>query len=158
MNKVQLVGRLVKDPESKNTASQVLFCNFTVAVQRRYKNEQGKFDSDFINCLAWRNTAQFIGSYFRKGMRIGLTGSIQTRSYEDNNGQKHFITEVLVDEAEFVENPNNNTPANKPQPPVKEQAKPQMNNSSQNVVAPSMDESDGFDDDLSGYDSLPFEF
>lgn len=103
MNKVELVGRLTKDPEVKLTSNQTQFCNFTVAVDRRFKDANGQRQADFINCVAWRQTAVFIQKFFRKGNRIGLVGSIQTRSYDDPNGQKRFITEVVVDEAEFVE-------------------------------------------------------
>ena len=106
MNKVELVGRLTKDPEVKLTSNQTPFCNFTVAVDRRFKDSNGQRQADFISCVAWRQTATFIQKYFRKGNRIGLTGSIQTRTYDDQNGQKRYITEVVVDEAEFVESGN----------------------------------------------------
>lgn len=102
MNKVQLVGRLTKDPEIKLTSNQTSYCNFTVAVDRRFKDKDGQRQSDFINCVAWKQTADFIKKYFSKGSRIGICGSIQTRNYE-KDGQKVFITEVLVDEVEFVE-------------------------------------------------------
>jgi len=103
MNKVELVGRLVKDPDVKLTPNQTKFCSFTIAVDRRFKDANGQRQADFISCIAWKQTAEFIQKYFHKGNRIGICGSIQTRSYEDQNGQKHFITEVLVEEAEFVE-------------------------------------------------------
>lgn len=102
MNKVELVGRLTKEPEVKMTQNQTPFCNFTVAVDRRFKDQSGNRPADFINCVAWKQTAQFIQKYFHKGNRIGICGSIQTRSYE-KDGQKVFITEVLAEEAEFVE-------------------------------------------------------
>ena len=104
MNKVELVGRLTKDPEVKVTSNQTQFCNFTIAVDRRFKAQNGQRQADFINCVAWRQTAVFIQKYFRKGSRIGLVGSIQTRTYDDQqSGQKRYITEVVIDEAEFVE-------------------------------------------------------
>lgn len=109
MNKVELVGRLTKEPEVKMTQNQTPFCNFTVAVDRRFKDQSGNRQADFINCVAWQKTAQFIQKYFHKGNRIGICGSIQTRSYE-KDGQKIFITEVLAEEAEFVE-ANNRTEA-----------------------------------------------
>ncbi len=108
MNKWIGIGRLTKDPEIKLTSNQTQFCQFTVAIDRRFKDQNGQRQADFINCLAWKNTAVFIQKYFKKGNRIGLAGSIQTRSYEDQNGQKHFITEVIIDEAEFVESQNTN--------------------------------------------------
>ena len=103
MNKCELVGRLTKDPELKLTSNQTAYCNFTIAVDRRFKDSNGQRQADFINCVAWKQTAQFIQKYFHKGGRIGIVGSIQTRSYEDQQGAKHFVTEVIVDEAEFVE-------------------------------------------------------
>lgn len=106
MNKVTLIGRLTKEPEIKLTASQTKYTNFTVAVDRRFKDQDGQRQADFINCVAWKQTAEFINKYFQKGSRIGLCGSIQTRSYE-KDGQKVFITEVLVEDAEFVESKNN---------------------------------------------------
>ena len=87
MNKVELVGRLTKDPEVKLTSNQTQFCNFTIAVDRRFKDANGQRQADFINCVAWRQTASFIGSYFHKGSKIAIVGSIQTRTYDDNQGQ-----------------------------------------------------------------------
>ena len=103
MNKVLLVGRLTKDPEVKATTSQAKVCNFTIAVDRKYKDNSGNKQSDFINCVAWRQTAEFIGRYFKRGQRIGIVGSIQTRTYDDNNGQRHYVTEVLAEDVEFVD-------------------------------------------------------
>ena len=103
MNKVELIGRLTKEPEIRTTSNQNQFCQFTLAVDRRFKDANGQRQADFINCVAWKQTAVFIQKYFKKGNRIGVIGSIQTRSYDDKNGQKVFVTEVVVDEAEFVE-------------------------------------------------------
>lgn len=107
MNKVQLVGRLTKDVELKRTQNQTTYCNFTIAVDRRFKDANGNRQADFINCVAWQKTAEFIQKYFKRGNRIGIVGAIQTRSYE-KDGQKVYITEVLAEEAEFVES-NGNT-------------------------------------------------
>ena len=124
MNKVILCGRLTKDPEIKLTSNQTQFCSFTVAVDRKFKDANGQRQADFISCLAWKQTAVFIQKYFKKGSRIGLAGSIQTRSYDDQNGQKHFVTEVIVEEAEFVE--SNNRAEEQPQTPPQE-AQPVQN-------------------------------
>jgi single-strand DNA-binding protein len=102
MNKVILIGRITKDPEIKLTTNQTKYTNFTVAVDRKIKDQDGQRQTDFINCVAWKQTAEFINKYFQKGSRIGVSGSIQTRNFE-KDGQKVFITEVLVEEAEFVE-------------------------------------------------------
>lgn len=108
MNKVILVGRLVKDPEVKTTQSQISVCSFTIAVDRKFKTAAGERQSDFISCVAWRQLADLLGRYFLKGSRIGLVGNLQSRSYDDANGHKVYVTEVVVDEIEFVESRKDN--------------------------------------------------
>ena len=107
MNKVMLSGRIASDIEVKNTPSGASVVNFSLAVNRRFKGSDGKFETDFINCVAWRVCADFIGKYFSKGKPIEIVGNIQTRTYE-KDGNKVFVTEVHVDEASFVV-ANNNT-------------------------------------------------
>lgn len=112
MNKAILVGRLTRDPELKSTANGTNVCSFSVAVNRRYKNAEGNYDADFINCTAWRQTAEFVSKYFTKGRMIGVIGNIQTRNYDDKDGKKVYVTEVAADEVYFVESKgdnNNNT-------------------------------------------------
>lgn len=101
MNKSVLVGRLTKDVELKTTQSGVSVCSFTVAVNRKFKNAEGNYDADFINCVAWRGQAEFLSKYFEKGSMVGIVGSIQTRSY-DSDGRKNYVTEVVADEISFV--------------------------------------------------------
>lgn len=101
MNKVILMGRLARDPELRTTPNGVSVCAFTLAVSRRFKNANGEYEADFINCVAWRQTAEFISKNFAKGRMLGVVGSLQTRSYE-KDGQKRYITEVGVDEAYFA--------------------------------------------------------
>ena len=105
MNKVQLVGRLTRDPEIRYSQGEnaTATARFSVAVNRRFKNAEGNYDADFINCVAFGKTAEFIEKYFRKGMAIGLTGRIQTGSYTNKDGQKVYTTDVVVEETEFVE-------------------------------------------------------
>ena len=106
LNKVVLAGRITADPELKQTASGISVLSFTIAVNRGYvskNSEQGERQADFINVVAWRSTAEFISKYFRKGSAICVTGSIQTRSWQDQQGQKRYATEVVADEAAFVE-------------------------------------------------------
>ena len=134
MNKVMLVGRLTKDVELKFTPNQTQFCGFTVAVDRRFKDANGQRQADFISCLAWKQTAVFIQKYFKKGSRIGLVGSIQTRSYDDQNGQKHFVTEVVVEEVEFVESNNKSEEQPQPQPQLQAADDPVQNTSTQTVT------------------------
>ena len=102
MNKIILVGRLTKDPEIRSTSAGVATANFTVAVNRKYKNKEGGYDADFLPCVAFRTTAEFIGKFFKKGSMIGLEGSVQTRSYDAQDGTKRYVTEVNVENVEFV--------------------------------------------------------
>lgn len=106
MNKVILVGRLARDPELRTTQSGVSVCSFTVACDRRFQKQGEERQADFINCIAWRQQADFICKFFTKGMRIALDGSIQTRSWDDNDGNKRYATEVVVDHAEFAQSKN----------------------------------------------------
>ena len=106
LNKVVLAGRMTADPELKQTANGVSVLSFTIAVNRSYVskgNDQGERQADFISIVAWRNTAEFISKYFKKGSAICVTGSIQTRSWQDQQGQRRYATEVVADEAMFVE-------------------------------------------------------
>lgn len=103
MNKVILVGRLTKDPELRATASGVSVCSFTVACDRRFVKQGEERQSDFINCVAWQKSAEAIARYFQKGNRIALEGSLQVRSWEGQDGQKHYATEVIVDQWEFAQ-------------------------------------------------------
>ena len=103
MNKVILIGRLSKDPELRYTVEgNVPVCMSTIAVPKKFKSENQP-EADFIPLVAWRGTAEFISKYFTKGNRIAIVGSLQSRSWVDESNQKRYITEVVVDEAEFVE-------------------------------------------------------
>lgn len=102
LNKVVLCGRLTATPELKQTTSGVSTTNFTLAVNRRYSKDKEQ-QADFISIVAWRQTAEFITKYFDKGNAICITGSIQTRSWETSKGEKRYATEVVADEAMFVD-------------------------------------------------------
>jgi single-strand DNA-binding protein len=121
MNKCIITGRLTKDIEVKTTSNDKEYCSFTIAVDRRFKDADGNRQADFISCTAWNKTAEFLGKYFHKGSRIGICGSIQTRSYE-KDGQKVFVTEVLVEEAEFLDSKTDSQPQPQPKAQVQEQA------------------------------------
>ena len=113
LNKVVLCGRLTADVELKQTQNGIAVATFTLAVNRRVV--QGKpQETDFINCQAWRGTAEFISKYFKKGSAICIVGSIQTRSWEDQNKNKRFATEVNADEAYFVDSKNEGQASNQP--------------------------------------------
>lgn len=101
LNKVILMGRFTKDPELRSTPQSVSVCNFRIAVTRNYKNG-GSYESDFIDCVAWRNTAEFISKYFKKGNLVCVEGSLQSRNWEQD-GQKRTAVEVMVDNTYFVE-------------------------------------------------------
>lgn len=109
LNKVILCGRLCADPELKQTQNNISVVSITLAVNRRYSSKsdsQAGPQADFISLVAWRQTAEFIARYFRKGSAICVTGSIQTRTWQDAQGQKRYATEVVVDEAMFVDSKN----------------------------------------------------
>lgn len=103
MNKAILVGRMVRDPELKNTNSGKAVANFTLAIDRRFKNKDGQKEADFINCQAWGKTAEVLGQYTQKGSRVGVVGRLQVRSYDAQDGTKRWVTEVVVEELEFLE-------------------------------------------------------
>ncbi len=109
MNKVILIGRLTRDPEVKTTQNQIEVCSFTVAVDRRFKSSSGEKQADFINCVAWRQQAKLLGQYFQKGSRLGIVGTLQTRTYEDKDKKTVYVTEVVVDEIEFVDSKKDGT-------------------------------------------------
>ena len=103
LNKTILTGRFTAKPELKTTTSGVSVTQFSLAVQRNYKDASGDYPTDFLNCVAWRNQAEFITRFFDKGQLITVVGSLTSRRYEDNNGNKRTAFEVVVDEALFAE-------------------------------------------------------
>lgn len=107
INKAILTGRLTAAPELKSTQSGTLVTGFTIAVARRFKLQDGTRPTDFINCVAWRNTAEYICKNFGKGDMIGVVGEIQTRKYTDKDGKKCTAFEIVVDEAEGYSGKNN---------------------------------------------------
>lgn len=154
MNKVILSGRLTRDPETRysQSAEPIAVTRIGIAVNRRFKRD-GEPDADFINCVSFGKTAEFISKYFTKGKMIGIVGSLRTNSWTDNNGQKRTSTEVQIEEAEFLESKSaseNNQPYNMP---MSNQQQPTFNNSQPNT--PDSDDfysiETGVDDD-----NLPF--
>lgn len=102
INRVVLVGRLTRDPELRKTASNASVVSFTVACDRRYKT-QGQPDADFISCVAWNKVADLMVQYLHKGSLVGVEGRIQTRNYDDANGRRVYVTEVVADSVQFLE-------------------------------------------------------
>ena len=101
MNKAILMGRITRDLEMRTTTNGVSVCSFSIAVNRRFSKD-GQQQTDFINCVAWRQQAEFICKYFAKGSMIAIVGSIQSRSWDSQDGKKQYATEVIVDEAYFT--------------------------------------------------------
>ncbi|WP_461246613.1 single-stranded DNA-binding protein [Treponema sp. R6D11] len=101
LNKAIIMGRLTRDPELKTTPSGVSVCSFSVAVDRRFVRQGEERQTDFINCVAWRTTAEFVSKYFTKGRMINVVGTIQTRSWDDADGKKRYATDVVADEVNF---------------------------------------------------------
>ena len=102
MNKVILVGNLTKDPELSETPSGVAVCKFSLAVSRDYTNAEGNRDTDFFNITVWRGRAENCGKYLKKGNKVAIVGSLQNRSYEDKDGIKKNVTDVIANEVEFL--------------------------------------------------------
>ena len=102
MNKVILVGNLTRDPELTETPSGVAVCRFAIAVSRDYANADGTRETDFFNITVWRGRAENCGKYLKKGNKVAIVGSLQTRSYEDKDGIKRNVTDVVANEVEFL--------------------------------------------------------
>lgn len=120
INRVTLVGRLTKDPNF--TENQVAVANFTVAVNRTFKNKNGEQEADFINVVTFRKQAENVNNYLSKGSLVGIDGRIQTRNYENKEGQRIFVTEVVADSVQFLE-------------PKSQQSKPQQTQAKDNPFA-----------------------
>ena len=117
-NKVILIGNMVADPELKQTQGGLSVSSFSIAVNRRFKNENGQQECDFIPIVAWRQQAEFVCKYFKKGQPILICGQIQIRSWTNNNNEKRYTTEVIADEVSFVASAaqNEQKPATPPNP------------------------------------------
>lgn len=106
INNVVLVGRLTKDPDLKYTQNGTATATFTLAVNRNFTNASGEREADFINCVIWRKQAEALANYARKGTLIGVTGRIQTRNYENQQGQRVYVTEVVAENFQLLESRN----------------------------------------------------
>lgn len=102
LNLIVIMGRLTRDPELRKTASGTAVANFSVAVDRDFPSQDGSRETDFIDCVAWKHTAEFIGKYFSKGKQIAVKGRLQIRSWEDKDGNKRRTAEIVVDTAYFA--------------------------------------------------------
>ena len=121
MNKVILIGNLAADPESRTTQSGVAQCTLRLAVQRRFANQQGVREADFFTVVCWRQTAEFCSRFLSKGRKIAVEGSLQTRSYDAQDGSKRYVTEIIADNVEFCDSrPEGGRPRTDNPPPVQE--------------------------------------
>lgn len=108
LNKVVLIGRLTRDPEMQYTANGTAVTVFTIAVDRPFKNAQGEREADFIRCVAWKKLGEIVAEHMQKGRLVAIEGRIQTRSYENNAGQRVYVTEVVAENVVFLDRPNEN--------------------------------------------------
>ena len=102
MNKAILIGNLANDPETRTTSSGIAQCTFRLAVQRRFANQQGVREADFLTIVCWRQTAELCSRYLSKGRKVAVEGSIQTRSYDAQDGTKRYVTEIVAENVEFL--------------------------------------------------------
>ena len=114
MNKVFLIGRLTRDPELRYTGSNTAVASFSLAVNRNFTNANGEREADFINIVVWRKQAENVKNYLSQGSQVAIDGRIQTRSYDDQNGQRRYVTEVVADNVEFLGSKGSSNNTNKP--------------------------------------------
>ena len=143
MNKVILMGRLTRDPEVRYTTNtNTLVASFSLAVNRRFSKPGEERQADFINVVAWNKTGEFCSKYFKKGQQVGIIGRIQTRNWDDDQGQKHYVTEVVAEEAYFADSKRDGETPN--------------NTAFENTFGNTAPGSMGADFEMSSSDDLPF--
>ena len=155
INNLTLVGRLTKDPDLKYTGNGTAVATFTLAVNRNFTNQSGEREADFINCVIWRKPAETLANYAKKGVLIGVTGRIQTRSYDNQQGQKVYVTEVVADNFQLLESKKADSSQNTQGSGV---SNSQTNNYTRSQPNRNNDESDPFGNssiDI-GDDDVPF--
>ena len=160
INNVVLVGRLTKEPDLRYTSNGTAAASFTLAVNRSFKNANGDREADFINCVIWRKAAETLANYARKGTLLGVTGRIQTRNYENQQGQRVYVTEVVAENFQLLESKNSNSSQNTSATNVSNTQTnnytPNKQNASQaNLGLNPMDDFSGTTIDIND-DSLPF--
>lgn len=141
INSVVLMGRLTADPELKTTSSGTNYCRFSIAVERPFKNGDEKV-TDFINCVAWRQTAEFVSRYFAKGQMIAVEGSIQTGSYTNKDGAKVYTTDILVRQASFTGDKRGGETISEPAPEDKPPKQTRAQRVNHTEVTPDMTDDD----------------
>ena len=160
INNVVLVGRLTREPDLKYTANGQAVATFTLAVNRNFTNQSGEREADFINCVIWRKPAETLANYARKGTLLGVTGRIQTRNYENQQGQRVYVTEVVAENFQLLESKNSNSSQNTsatsvPKVQANNYTQNQQNASQANLGLNPMDDFSGTTIDIND-DDLPF--
>ncbi len=159
INRTVLVGRLTKDPELKHTSNDTAVTTFRLAVNRQFTNRQGDREADFIQCVVWRRQAENVAKYVKKGSLVGVEGRIQTRSFDDQNGNRRFVVEVVADSVQFLETKNTAPSDNSrygDDPYEYDQSPQRSNNQSQQSPQSSQKNSNDLDDIDIAEDDLPF--
>lgn len=140
MNKVILIGNLTRDPETGETPSGTTYCKFSIAVSRRFANANGERETDFFNITTWRGIAENCGKYLKKGGKVAILGTLQNRSYEDKEGNKRSVTDIIADEVEFLSKSNSHDDEEVSEQPSYEQSKTTKKSKSRPVLTPADDE------------------
>ena len=160
MNKAILIGRLTKDPELRTTPTGRNVCQFSIAVNRNFTNANGEREADFINCVVWDKQAENLVKYQKKGNQIAVDGRIQTRNYEDKDGKRVYVTEILANNISFLDSKGTNTSSNDfnslPEPP-REDSVSSSNMNNMETVSVDKDPFEAFGDSIEISDNdLPF--
>ncbi len=161
MNNVTLVGRLTKDPELRTISTGNTTCSFTVAVSRQFTNANGERETDFINIVAFQKQAENIKKYVTKGSLVAVDGRIQTRNYEDKDGKRVYVTEILANNISFLDSKGTNTSSNDfnslPEPPREDSVSSSSNMNNMETVSVDKDPFEAFGDSIEISDNdLPF--
>lgn len=158
LNEVVLMGRVVRDPELRYTQSQTPVASFSLACERDRKNQNGEKETDFIDCSAWRHTAEFISKYMPKGTLIVVKGRLQIRSFTDKNGNKRTAPEIVVDNAYFAESKRKSDPDERAPMPTDADAPPEFEETPPHDIDELMQNFPGVVEyaDADGEDGLPF--
>ena len=160
MNKAILIGRLTRDPELRTTPTGRNVCQFSIAVNRNFTNANGEREADFINCVVWDKQAENLVKYQKKGNQIAVDGRIQTRNYEDKDGKRVYVTEILANNISFLDSKGTNTSSNDfnslPEPP-REDSVSSSNMNNMETVSVDKDPFEAFGDSIEISDNdLPF--
>lgn len=161
MNKALLIGRLTRDPELRSTSTGRNVCQFSIAVNRNFTNANGEREADFINCVVWDKQAENLVKYQKKGNQIAVDGRIQTRNYEDKDGKRVYVTEILTNNISFLDSKGTNTSSNDfnslPEPPREDSVNSSSSMSSMETVSVDKDPFEAFGDSIEISDNdLPF--